>query len=113
MEYKRPKTSFFDICKYSTSEGANSLIMNGIFGFAMLYYTEALGLNYKLAAVAMAVASIWDAVTDPLMAYISDNTRSRFGRRHPYMLIGGILAVVCFYFIWAVPQTFMARMSSM
>jgi GPH family glycoside/pentoside/hexuronide:cation symporter len=101
-----PKTTLRDIFTYSTGEGANSLVSNGIASFSMLYYTEALGLNYKLAGIAMAIAIFWDAVTDPLMAYISDNTHSRFGRRHPYILIGGILTAICFYFIWAVPEQF-------
>lgn len=96
-------TKFYDILAYSTGEGANSLVMNSIFGFAMIYYTEALGLGYALAGFAMAVATFWDAITDPLMAFISDNTRSRFGRRHPYILIGGILTVISYFFIWAVP----------
>ncbi|MEN8193555.1 MAG: MFS transporter, partial [Bacteroidota bacterium] len=76
------------------------------FAFAMLYYTEALGLNYALAGIAMAVATFWDAVTDPLMAYISDNTRSRYGRRHPYILFGGLATILSFYFIWDVPGIF-------
>ena len=108
MKKEQIKTKFHDILAYSVGEGANSLVMNGIFGYAMLYYTEALGLGYKLAGIAMAVATFWDAITDPLMAYVSDNTRSRFGRRHPYLLLGGILTVICFYFIWAVPESFRA-----
>ncbi|MEN8248850.1 MAG: MFS transporter [Bacteroidota bacterium] len=102
------RTKFTDIFFYSTGDGVNSLVMNGIFAFAMLYYTEALGLNYAMAGIAMAVATFWDAITDPLMAYISDNTKSRFGRRHPYMLLGGITTILSFYFIWAVPGSFRA-----
>ncbi|MEN8250803.1 MAG: MFS transporter [Bacteroidota bacterium] len=100
------KTKFQDIFSYSFGEGMNSLVMNSIFGFAMLYYTEALGLSYALAGIAMAIATFWDALTDPLMAFISDNTRSRYGRRHPYMLLGGILTLLAYYFIWAVPESF-------
>jgi len=105
---KQIKTKFYDIIAYSTGEGANSLVMNSIYGFAMLYYTEALGLGYTLAGFAIAVATFWDAITDPLMAFISDNTRSRFGRRHPYLLLGGALMILCYYFIWAVPDSFRA-----
>ena len=85
-----PKTPLRDILAYATGEGANSLVTNGIGAFALLYYTEALGLDYRLAGIALAVSLIWDAITDPVMGHISDNTRSRFGRRHLYILFGGI-----------------------
>jgi len=91
---------------YSSGEIANSLISNTIFGFAMLYYTDALGLSPALAGIAMSLAIFWDAITDPLMGHISDNTKSRFGRRHQYMLFGGVAMVLSFFFIWAVPSVF-------
>jgi GPH family glycoside/pentoside/hexuronide:cation symporter len=88
---------------YGLGECANSLIMNGFFGFAMLYYTEALRLHPSLAGIAMSISVFWEAITEPVMGHISDHTRSRFGRRHPWMLAGGVLMAVAFYFIWAVP----------
>lgn len=91
---------------YSVGECANSLLMNSIWGFAMLYFTDALGLPHSMAGIAMAVAVFWDAVTDPVMGHITDNTRSRFGRRHPYILGGGIAVVVIFLFLWYVPAWF-------
>lgn len=91
---------------YSVGEGANSLVMNSIFAYAMLFYTDALGLNAIWAGWAMAAATIWDGVTDPVMGHITDNTRSRFGRRHPYILCGGLLMLVSYYFLWQVPDVF-------
>ena len=90
---------------YGLGECANSLIMNGFFGFAMLYYTEALKLSPMLAGIAMSVSVFWEAVTEPVMGHYSDRTRSRYGRRHPWMLLGGLLMAVSFYFIWAVPAS--------
>lgn len=84
-------------------EGASSLTMNGIAGFAMLYYTQALGLPFAQAGIAFSVASFWDAVVDPAIGHLSDNTHTRWGRRQPYILIGGILLAVTFYYLWAVP----------
>ncbi|MDH3253133.1 MAG: MFS transporter, partial [Ignavibacteria bacterium] len=77
--------------------------MNSLFGFAMLYYTDALGLQHSLAGIAMSVAVFWDAVTDPVMGHITDTTRSRFGRRHPYLLLGGVAVTVTYVFLWYVP----------
>ena len=88
---------------YSLGECANSLVMNGIFGFAMLFYTKSLGLDPKWAGLAMSLSVFWEAVTEPVMGHLSDNTRSRWGRRHPYMLSGGLLMALCSYLIWTVP----------
>lgn len=98
-----PKARGSEILGYAMGEGATSLTMNGIAAFAMLYYTQALGLPFAQAGFAFAVASIWDALIDPAIGHLSDNTHSRWGRRQPYILVGGLLMAVCFYFIWAVP----------
>ena len=91
---------------YSVGECANSLIMNSLFGFAMLYYTDALGLRHSDAGIAMALAVFWDAITDPVMGHITDNTKSRFGRRHPYLVLGGIGVIAAYVFLWYVPGVF-------
>jgi len=96
-----------DIFAYATGEGVNSLVINSM-GFFMLYYTEALGLDYKLAGLAISAGTLWNAITEPVMGHITDNTRSRLGRRHPYMLFGGIFTVVCFFLLWTVPQSLRA-----
>ncbi len=114
MSQKQIKScSTLDMWNYASGEIANSLISNTIFGFAMLFYTDALGLSPMLAGIAMSVAIFWDAITDPLMGHISDNTKSRFGRRHQYMLFGGIAMVLAFFFVWAVPPVFKANNTSL
>ncbi len=103
VHFDKPKASWRDIWGYATGEGASSLTMNGISGFAMLYYTQALGLPFAQAGIAFSVASFWDAIVDPAVGHLSDNTHTRWGRRQPYILIGGILLAVTFYYLWAVP----------
>src|SRR6056297_1732197 len=95
-----------DMVKYSFGACTESLVMNSFFGFSMFYYTKALGLSSVLAGLATFIATFWDAVSDPIMGHISDNTRSRFGKRHPYMFFGGILMVLVYFFIWYVPGFF-------
>jgi len=59
---------------------------NGVFEFFLFfYYTQVLGLSGTLAGAAMMIALVADAVTDPLVGSLSDSTRSRLGRRHPYL----------------------------
>lgn len=103
----KSKTPLSHIFNYAIGEGANSLVINGISNFAMLYYVKILGLDAKYAGLALAITLFWDAITDPIMGHVTDNTRSRFGRRHPYILIGGFLTAFTFFFLWFVPESFL------
>lgn len=60
--------------------------------FAGLVFNIFLGVNPVLVGVAVVLNRVFDAVSDPLFGWLSDNTRSRFGRRRPYMLVGAIVA---------------------
>lgn len=62
-----------------------------------------LGVNPALVSVAIFISRIWDAFTDPIMGAISDNTRTRFGRRRPFMVAGGIGGGVLFIALWRFP----------
>ncbi len=72
-----------------------------IVGFYYLYFlTDVVGIDPRLAGIAFLVSKVWDAVSDPLMGYISDRTRSRFGRRRPYFLAGVVLIFASFFMMW-------------
>ena len=67
----------------------------------MLKYMEGgLGIEIGIASTIMMVSKIWDAVTDPIMGFISDNTRGRWGRRKPYMFFGGILLILGIFLLF-------------
>ncbi len=72
-------------------------------GFYTLYYlTDIVGIASALAGTAILLGKFWDAVTDPMMGFISDRTRSRWGRRRPYFLFGALpLLLSCWYFFSA------------
>ena len=73
-------------------------IKNNAFSYLLLIYaTQVLGIPGYLAAVALAVAMAWDAVSDLLLGHWSDKTQSRLGRRHPFMYAGFILLPISFY----------------
>ena len=103
MNRKNTDCTHGTMLTYGLGECANSLVMNGVFAFAMLFYTKSLGLDPALAGLAMSLSVFWEAATEPVMGHISDNTRCRWGRRHPYMLAGGLLMAACSYLIWTVP----------
>jgi GPH family glycoside/pentoside/hexuronide:cation symporter len=72
----------------------------------MFYYIDELGLAVALAAIINFIYSIWDAVNDPLAGYLSDNTRTRWGRRKPWLLAGLPFYAGLLVLVYAVPGPF-------
>jgi GPH family glycoside/pentoside/hexuronide:cation symporter len=74
------------------------------FGFFLLFfYNQVLGLSGFLASMAIVVALLVDAVSDPIIGSWSDSLRSRWGRRHPFMYAGAAPFAICFYFLFSPP----------
>ncbi len=83
-----------------------SLIANTFASYMLFFGNTVMGVSGTLMGVAIAVGTIWDALTDPVMGFISDNTRNNFwGRRHLYILIGTIGMVVVNILLWSVPMS--------
>ena len=78
---------------------ANQLF-DAALGIFMIILVLALNMDPLLAGVLAALPRIMDAVTDPIMGYISDNTRSRWGRRKPYILVGSVITGMAFMVMW-------------
>ena len=71
---------------------------------AFFYYNQVIGLSGTLAGLAVLIATIFDAISDPLVGSISDNYKSRLGRRHPFMFAAPLPAMICIYFIFTPPS---------
>jgi len=76
-------------------------------GFYMFYYIDELGLAVALAAIINVIYAIWDAVNDPLAGFLSDNTRTRWGRRRPWLLAGLPFYVGLLVLVYTVPKPFL------
>jgi GPH family glycoside/pentoside/hexuronide:cation symporter len=63
-----------------------------------------LGMNPFLVGLIAAIPRAFDAISDPIVGYMSDNTRSRWGRRRPYIFVGAILAGLVFALMWQLPD---------
>jgi GPH family glycoside/pentoside/hexuronide:cation symporter len=74
--------------------------------FVVFYYTQVQGLSGTLAGLAMFIALSWDAISDPIVGSWSDTFRSRWGRRHPLLLAGGIPTALLFLALFAPPDGF-------
>ena len=63
-----------------------------------------LGLSAFWLGVILIIPRLWDALSDPIVGHLSDNTRSRFGRRRPWLLAGAIAVAISFVLLWWVPK---------
>ncbi len=69
-------------------------------GVFMVVLVMSLGMSPILAGILGALPRLIDALTDPIMGFISDNTKSKWGRRKPYILFGSVIAGVSFMIMW-------------
>ena len=72
--------------------------------FLLIYYSQVVGLDARLVGLAILIALVCDAISDPIVGYWSDNFRSRWGRRHPMMYASALPVAVGFFLLWAPPE---------
>jgi len=88
---------------YGFGAVANGAKSNGFNYLLLFYYSQVIGLRADLVSLGILIALVFDAISDPLVGYISDNTHSRLGRRHPYMYAAGVPVALAYYFLWSPP----------
>ncbi len=86
-----------------------SIMFNTINVLMQRYATDFLGVAAATWGMIYLVSKIYDAITDPLMGVLSDRTRSRWGRRRPYLLLGGVLCAIVFFSLFNVPELISAE----
>ena len=69
--------------------GAN-LIFQSTFIFLIFFFTDVFGIAAPVAGTIFLIAKAWDGVSDPIVGYLSDRTRTRWGKKRPYLLFGAI-----------------------
>ncbi len=72
--------------------------------FYLRFLTDVVRINPILAGTVVLLSKVWDAISDPIMGLISDNTRTKFGRRRPYLLSGFFLIIIAFTLLWYAPD---------
>ncbi len=100
----RERVGFWERCAFGSGFLPIFFGNAAVKSFAIPVYQMTLGLNPVVFGLVMALPRFWDAITDPLMGYVSDNLQTRWGRRRPLIVIGGVLQAVAFGLIWMVPS---------
>jgi len=72
--------------------------------WALKYLTDTVGIAAAWAGVAVMIGKAWDAVTDPMMGFVSDRTLSRWGRRRVYLLFGAVPMMLSMVFFFTAPN---------
>ncbi len=79
-------------------------LISGIYGALLpIFYQDYLGLRARWIAIASAIYAVWNAINDPLFGYVTDSTRSRLGRRIPYMRYTAPFLALTFILVWFAP----------
>jgi len=98
-----PRLDFAAKLAYGFGQLAEGLKNGAMNTFVVFYYSQVLGMPASLAGLAAGTALLVDAVTDPLAGSLSDHWRSRWGRRHPFMVVSMLPLAVCFFLLFAPP----------
>lgn len=88
---------------YGTADLGIAAVESIVQLYLLKFYSEVVGLSAAWVGIALAVAMIWDAISDPLMGGISDRTVHRQGRRRPYFVPGSILLALTFFLLFNPP----------
>ena len=89
---------------YGTGDFGYSLNNSIIAAFFPIFMMDVVGISPALAAAALFIGRSWDYINDPLVGYFSDRTRTRWGRRRPFLLFGALPFALTFILLWIKPD---------
>jgi GPH family glycoside/pentoside/hexuronide:cation symporter len=99
------KLSAREIVSYGLPRSGAAMMFIMVSVYLSKFYTDTLLLAPAFVAWTFLIGRLWDGVTDPIMGYVSDATKSRMGRRRPYFLVSAIPVGISFYYLWSPPDT--------
>ena len=100
----RPPLGFPTRLAYAVGATANSVKLRGLSTFLLIFYNQVIGLPAATVGAILMGALIFDAFVDPAVGQISDNFRSRLGRRHPFMYFAAVPVSLAYFLLWNPPK---------
>jgi GPH family glycoside/pentoside/hexuronide:cation symporter len=88
---------------YGSGDTGFSLTMTIVAAYFAIFLTDVVGIMPGTAAIAIFIGRSWDYINDPLVGHLSDRTRSRWGRRRPFLLFGAVPFALAFFLMWLRP----------
>lgn len=88
---------------YGVGDSGLALTNTTIGAYFAIYLTDVVGVGAGIVGIALFVGKSWDYLNDPLIGHLSDRTRTRWGRRRPFLLFGALPFAVAFALLWWAP----------
>jgi GPH family glycoside/pentoside/hexuronide:cation symporter len=88
---------------YGSADLGFSLLSTILGAYFAIFLTDVVGVSPGIAAAAIFIGRSWDYINDPIFGHLTDRTRTRWGRRRPYLLIGPIPFGLSFLMLWWIP----------
>lgn len=89
---------------YGAGDLGPAITANIMAFFLLVFFTNVAGIRPGVAGTILLIGKIWDAVNDPIVGVLSDRTQSRWGRRLPWLLWGGVPFGIFYFLHWVIPQ---------
>ena len=108
QEIYAPKTAgklnFRSKFSYGLGDMASNLCWGMVTTYLLFFYTDVLQLGLASISLLFVIARLWDAINDPIMGYLADRTRTKWGRFRPYVLFGPIFLAAATFLCFTVPD---------
>jgi GPH family glycoside/pentoside/hexuronide:cation symporter len=88
---------------YGAGDTGFSLTSTIVGAYLAIFLTDVVGISAGVAAAAILIGKSWDWINDPLIGHVSDRTRTRWGRRRPFLLFGSLPFALAFTMLWYRP----------
>ncbi len=103
-EVESDKLSFGEKLGFGVGGSASNFVWMMISLYLLYFYTDVFGIPAAVAGTLFLAARVWDAVNDPIMGYIADQTRTRWGKFRPYVLFGSIPLGIMYVLTFSTPD---------
>ena len=99
------KLNFSTKVFYGCGDLSAAVTTNILSFFLLFFFTNVAGLDAAAAGMILLIGKVWDAINDPIVGILSDRTKSKWGRRLPWMIYGAIPFGISFLAQWLIPTT--------
>ncbi len=99
-----PPLSRFTKLAFGSGAIASGVKTSAFDFFLLIFYSQVTGLDARLVGLAFLITLVFDAISDPIVGYWSDNLRSSWGRRHPFMYAAAVPVALSFFLLWSPPE---------
>lgn len=103
VDRPRPKVGRLTLGFYGLGAVSSGIKMKALSAFLLIFYNQAIGLSPTTVSLAITIVMVCDAISDPVVGYVSDHLKTPWGRRHPMMYAAAAPLALGFFLLWNPP----------